>query len=199
MILWAGDTDGPTVPPGTYGVTLTVGEESASAEFELRQDPRSSATQEDLEEQYRFLIGIRDKVSEMHDAITDIRQVRGQLEALKKRLGDGEENEAIEESAKALEEQMGEIEKALYQTQNQSRQDPLNFPVRLNDKLAGVGSLAAIGDAAPTAQDYSVHDELKAAIDGELAKLKELWDTDLPALNAAVLAAAVPALVIDEE
>jgi hypothetical protein len=94
---------------------------------------------------------------------------------------------------------MGEIEKALYQTKNQSRQDPLNFPVRLNDKLAGVGGLAAIGDFAPTQQDYAVRDELTAAIDAELAKLEQLWQADLPALNEQVLAAAVPAVSIDED
>ena len=135
IILWAGDTEGPMVPPGAYTVTLTVGEESVSADFELLKDPRSSASQSDLEEQYTFQIAIRDKLSEIHGAIEDIRKVRAQLGELKERLGEGDAATEIRESAKALDEAMGEVEKALYQTKNQSRQDPLNFPIRLNDKL----------------------------------------------------------------
>ena len=194
MILWAGDTDGPVVPPGRYSVTLTVGDQSAAADFELLKDPRSTATQADLEAQYAFLVGIRDKLSAVHQSIRDIRRVRAQLGELEKRLGDGEEVADLRAAADALGEAMGEVEKALYQTRNKSRQDPLNFPIRLNDKLAGVASLAAIGDAAPTSQAYAVRDELTAAIDAELAKLHELWSRDLPALNEKVLAAAVPAI-----
>jgi len=198
MIMWAGDVDGPRVPPGNYTVTLGVGEESASAQVELLKDPRSSATQADLEAQYAFVLGIRDKVSEVHQAIRDIRQVRDQLGDLEARFnGDGFED--LVAATKALDEKMGEVEKALYQTQNRSRQDPLNFPIRLNDKLSGVGGHASIGDAAPTAQHHAVRDELLAAVDAELAKLAEIWTVDLPALNNEVQAAAVPALAIDSE
>jgi len=197
LIMWAGDTDGPRVPPGSYMVTLTVGEASASSPFEIVKDPRSSATQEDLVEQFDFLIGVRDKVSEVHEAITNIRAVRAQLGELGERLGKKEDYEELREASKALGESMTEVEKALYQTQNQSRQDPLNFPVRLNDKLAGTGGIASIGDAAPTRQAYAVRDELTAAIDEELAKLSQLWEVDLPALNQKVLDAAVPAVALD--
>jgi photosystem II stability/assembly factor-like uncharacterized protein len=197
IILWAGDTEGPVVPPGAYTVTLTVGDESVSAGFELLKDPRSSASQAELEEQYAFQIGIRDKLSEIHGAIKDVRKVRAQLGELEARLGDGDGATEIRESAKALEEAMSEVEKALYQTKNQSRQDPLNFPIRLNDKLGGVASLVSIGDAAPTSQSYAVRDELLAAIDAELAKLEALWTEDLPALNEKVRAAAVPALSVE--
>ena len=123
--------------------------------------------------------------------------MRAQLADLAERLGEGDATTEIRESAEALEEAMGAVEKALYQTQNQSRQDPLNFPIRLNDKLGGVASLASIGDAAPTSQAYAVRDELLAAIDAQLAKLNVLWNEDLPALNESVRAAAVPALSVE--
>jgi photosystem II stability/assembly factor-like uncharacterized protein len=198
MILWSGDTDGPRVPPGTYRVTLTVGEASQSADLELLADPRVSATQADLEAQYEFLVGVRDKLSETHQAIRDIRKVREQMGAVKARLGEGEEHEALREAMKQIEEKTSGVEKALYQTQNSSRQDPLNFPVRLDDKLAGVASVVATGDAAPTVQARAVRDELTAAIDAELAKLREVWEVDLPAFNQAVLEAAVPAVSLGD-
>ena len=89
------------------------------------------------------------------------------------------------------------VEEALYQTKNKSSQDPLNFPIRLNDKLAGVGDSAALGNFPPTAQQVAVRDELFKAIDEQLAKLKAIWDTDLPAFNK--LAASVPAVKVSEK
>jgi hypothetical protein len=89
---------------------------------------------------------------------------------------------------------MTEIEEALYQTKNRSPQDPLNFPIRLNDKLAGVADSAATGDYAPTAQQRAVYAQLVEKVDAELAKLKEVWEKDLPALNAMVKGSEVPAI-----
>ena len=80
------------------------------------------------------------------------------------------------------------------QTENKSLQDPLNYPVRLNDKLALVAGSAGIGDFAPTAQAVVVKKQLDAQIDGELAKLKEIWEKDLPALNEMVKKNDVPAV-----
>ncbi|MEZ5332473.1 MAG: hypothetical protein R2991_10575 [Thermoanaerobaculia bacterium] len=197
LILWGGGTEGPRVPPGSYRARLTVGDAVRTESFEVRADPASSADAAELEEQFRFLREVRDELSEIHTQIRRIRVVRGQLEDLKKRLG--EERGAIRQAADDLDEAMTEVEKALYQTQNQSPQDPLNFPIRLNDKLAAVGETAARGDYAPTSQAWEVKRRLEAAIDAELAKLETIWSERLPALNAMVQEAAVPALTVEEE
>ena len=136
--------------------------------FEVLADPRSSATPADYRAQFDFLIAVRDKLSEMHREIGRIRDARAQIEALEKRLGDDAEAEALVAAGKELAERMTEIEKALYQTQNRSRQDPLNFPIRLNDKLASLLALASAGDFRPTEQMLKVLAELTAAIDAEL-------------------------------
>ncbi len=189
LVLWNSRLDGPRAVPGTYRARLTVGEWSAEVPFEILPDPRSSATQDDFQAQFDFLIAVRDKLSETHDEIGRLRDARTQIEALGKRLADtseGEEgaSEALIEAGKTLAERLTEIEKALYQTQNRSRQDPLNFPIRLNDKLAGLLSVAAIGDRRPTESMLAVRAELTAAIDVELSKLRAIWETDLPAYNA---------------
>ena len=88
------------------------------------------------------------------------------------------------DAAKALSESLTAVEESLYQTKMQSRQDPLNFPIRVNDKLAGLLRLAALGDFRPTRSAIAVRDELTAAIDAELAKLSRMLDDDLTALNA---------------
>ena len=91
---------------------------------------------------------------------------------------------------------MTDIEEELYQTKNRSSQDPLNFPIRLNNKLSALGSLVAIGDYKPTDQAYGVKKELTDAINVQLAKFKEVLDTDIPAFNKLVGQSSIPAVII---
>ena len=197
LVLWNRDLDGPRAVPGGYRARLTVGDWSAEVPFEVVADPRSSATQADFQAQFDFLIEVRDKLSETHAEIGRIRDARGQIEAFEKRLEDDADAEPLIEAGRALVERLGEIEKALYQTRNKSRQDPLNFPIRLNDKLAGLLSLVAFGDRGPTAQALAVQADLTAAIDAELAKLEELWRTDLPAFNALAREHAADRVILE--
>ena len=130
----------------------------------------------------------------MNEQITRIREVRRQITDVKKRAGDAKESKAIVDSVNDLDKKMTTIEEALYQTKNKSSQDPLNYPIRLNDKLAGVGDSAQTGAFAPTAQQIAVRDALIIQIDAELAKLKSIWDTDLPAFNKLLRDQNVPAV-----
>ncbi|MGH9464019.1 MAG: WD40/YVTN/BNR-like repeat-containing protein, partial [Thermoanaerobaculia bacterium] len=199
LILWGEGGEGSRVVPGRYQVKLILGEGERVEGFEVMADPRSSATPADLEAQLAFLLEARDRLTAVHTGIERIRDVRGQLEALRDRLPEGEETAMIREAAAALDEKMTAIEEALYQTKSKSPQDPLNFPIRLNDKLSSLAGLVAMGDGPPTAQALTVEAELSAAIDAELAKLERLWAEDLPALNAQVAAAQVPAIAVEQE
>ena len=192
IVLWAGGTLGPRVLPGTYTARLTVGDQPPqTATFEVKQDPRASASPADLKAQYDFVMGVHDKLSHVNEQIARIRDVRKALTDVKKRAGD---NKPVTEAANDLDKKMTAIEETLYQTKNHSPEDPLNFPIRLNDKLAGVGDSASAGAFAPTAQQIAVRDELVAQIDAQLAKLKAIWDTDLPAFNKIVRDQNVPAV-----
>jgi photosystem II stability/assembly factor-like uncharacterized protein len=192
MVLWAGGTLGPRVVPGTYTVRLTVGDQPPqTATFDLKQDPRTSTSPADLKAQYDFVMSVHDKLSQVNGEVARIRDVRRALTDVKKRAGD---NKTIVAAADDLDKKMTAVEEALYQTKNHSPEDPLNFPIRLNDKLAGVGDSAGAGSYAPTAQQIAVRDALVAQIDAELAKLKAIWDTDLPAFNKLVRDQNVPAL-----
>ena len=191
LILWGGEGEGPRVVPGTYTVRLIAGEETFTTTAELKQDPRISASAADLKAQFDFLLAARNKLSEVHEQIEKIRTTRKQVDELRKRA---KGNTAIVDAAKALDKKMTAVEEALYQTKNRSPQDPLNFPIRLNDKLASVASSAASGDFAPTAQQRAVYAQLVASIDAELAKLREVWEKDVPALNKLVKESDVPAI-----
>ncbi len=198
LVLWSEDgLLGPVIVPGKYQVRLTVGENSQTKPFEILADPRSTTTQADLETQLNFLLECRDKLSRVHEEIERIRSVRNQLTGLKKRLKSEEKFKTAIEMATELDNKITVIEEALYQTKNRSNQDPLNFPIRLNDKLASVTQTAGSGDFAPNAQTIAVTTELFAAIDTEMKKLQTIWTIDLPALNTNMKELEAPAITME--
>jgi len=194
MILWTGEPAGPMVVPGDYQARLTVGDEVATAPIKVLPDPRSKSTPEDLAAQLRFLLEVRDKLDATHDAIRRIRDTRDQLDAMRKRLDDTQKS--VRDAAKALADKLIAVEEALYQTKSRSNEDPLNFPVRLNDKLNGVAASASLGDFRPTDQAVQVKIQLSTAIDAELAKLDAIWQRDVPAFNEQARGAGVPAVMV---
>jgi hypothetical protein len=186
LIMWAGGTQGPVAPPGSYMVRLKVdGAVVATDSFVVKKDPRANATAADLREQFSLLLKIRDRVSEANDAVKKIRSIRQQLDARDPSLGGAAGVPALVLS-KALRESIGAIEDSLYQTKNRSSQDPLNFPIRLNNKLSALAGVVGSSDARPTDQSYSVFNTLSAQLDIQLLTLKRSLDTLMPKLNAAL-------------
>jgi photosystem II stability/assembly factor-like uncharacterized protein len=196
MVLWNNRLAGPRALPGTYHAVLKVGEEKRETTFEVVPDPRSKISAEDLRAQYDFLLAARDELTRVHRAIRRVRDVRAQVEGVQKRLP--KDSDAAKLAGELLEQLKGP-EEALYQTKNESEQDPLNFPIRLNDKLADLIGKADQGDWPPTAQLEAVRAELTAAIEAELAKLDQVWAERLPAFNAAVKALDLPAVASEAE
>jgi hypothetical protein len=196
LVMWTGDLISPTAVPGTYQVRLTAAGQTLTQPIEIRKDPRSKATQEDLEAQYQLVSEARDKLTEVHDSIRRIRDVRGQLQQIEKRVGKDEAMKPVVDAAKDLDKKMTAVEEALYQTKNHASEDPLNNPIRLDDKLNGVADSASLGDSRPTAQAVQVKRELTAAIDAQLAKLRGIWDTDLARFNQLAREKGVAAVIV---
>ena len=189
MILWYSMSRGPEVLPGMYTATFCEDNTCLSQEFEVKMDPRVSASAEDLEARYAFLLEVRDRMNDMNAAVKEIREVREQLMRLKTLALDS----ALTRQVDAMADRASAIEKALYQTQNRSSQDPLNYPIRLNNKYGHVGALASIGFFRPTDGMLGVKQELEEQIAVQLAAWEAL-KAELPALNAALRKAEVPYL-----
>ncbi|HEY0556709.1 MAG TPA: glycosyl hydrolase [Thermoanaerobaculia bacterium] len=196
IVLWSGDPIAPVAVPGMYQVRLTAAGQTLTQPFELRRDPRSAGTQEDLEAQFRFLTETRDKLTEMHDAVRRIREVRAQLKDVEKRLAKDDAMKPVVDAAKDLDKKMTAVEEALYQTKNHASEDPLNFPIQLDDKLNAVAGSAALGDYRPTAQAVQVRNDLVVAIDAQLAKLRGIWDADLAHFNQLARDKGVAAVIV---
>ena len=185
LIMWAASLRGPIASPGQYYVKLTVNEKSEEQSFNILKDPRSNSTDEDLREQFNFLLSVRDKVSDIHQTIIDIRSSRSQLIDLKSKISDKYPD--MENSISDVISRITLIEEKLYQTKNRSGQDPLNFPIRLNNKLAHLTSVASVGNFKPTDQMYNVRDELIGLIDKELKMWEDIKENDLVKLNSTIL------------
>lgn len=196
MILWAGETRGPRIVPGNYQVKLTVDGKSMMQPFTVKADPRLTTTAADYARQLGFALKIRDKLNETHNAIIKIRDVRKQVDDLLRRVKDQPNFKVINDAASSLNKNLTSIEETLYQTKNQSSQDPLNFPIRLNNKLAALGGVVGRGETAPTDQSFVVYEDLAGQIDVQLQKLAQVLKTDVPAFNELVRSQNVPAVVV---
>jgi photosystem II stability/assembly factor-like uncharacterized protein len=190
MILWAADTaTGPRVVPGTYTVRLTADGRVVRQSFAVRMDPRvRGVTQADLQRRFDFAMQIRNRASEANDAVLLIRGVRQQVQDRRERTQDAE----VRTAADSLLARMAVIEERLYQVRNQSNQDPLNYPIRLNNKLAALMSHVEDAESAPTEQSYQVFQELSGQLDRELAALNGLWTGDLDAFNRLLRSKRLP-------
>ncbi|MCB0666866.1 MAG: glycosyl hydrolase [Saprospiraceae bacterium] len=183
MIFWAGSLSGPVVLPGIYMVTLKVGGYTQTQEFEVKPDPRSESTYEDMQAQFSFIQEVNLKVTEAHKAIKQIREVKKQLDQVTPALKSIDGSKKIIEMGDEIRKGITEIEEKLYQTKNRSNQDPLNYPIRLTNKLAYLNTISCGGDYAPTKQARMVKEELSQAIDHELSLLKRIFEEDLPKFN----------------
>ncbi len=198
LIMWAASVrgPGPMYPTGQYTAKLKVGDEVQETTFKLIPDPRYGSSDADTKAQFEFLSTVTAKVTEMHRAIKDIREARAQMDGLMDKIKGDEKYKDVVESGKELMAKMTKVEEALYQTKNESGQDPLNFPIRLNNKLAALLGVAGSGEWRPTKQAEDVRVELTQQIDAELATLRNIMSNDLPAFNNMVKQKSVDYIVI---
>jgi hypothetical protein len=187
MILWWGSLKGPKALPGDYKVKLSKnGTQAFEQTFTLLKDPRSSATPKDLQAQFNFIIEIQEKITEIHKTLKNITKVKTQIKQLKTAISDKEKNKEIIDLADEIVKELTDYENVLYQTKSKSNQDPLNFPIRLNNKLAHLNSLSSVGDYKPTDQSIAFKNEIIKTIDVELAKIYSVFENDVKKLNKKV-------------
>ena len=190
--MWGGSLAGPRVVPGKYQVRLSVdGKVIATEPFAIKADPRLATTQDDFAKQFDLMVKINKKLSEMNGCILEIRDIRTQLESLSARLK-MPENKDLSDKSKEIVRSLTEIEEALYQTKIKSGQDALNFPIRLNNKLAALSSYVDGSDDGPTAQSYLVYDYLTEQIDVQLGRFAKTKSESLADFNKQYLAKGLP-------
>jgi Sortilin, neurotensin receptor 3, len=189
LIMWAGSVTGPRVSPGSYQVRLTVNGKSQTESFLVKKDPRLTTTPEDYTKQLTLALQVRDKLSAANEGVIRIREIRKQLEPYAARS-----DKRVADAAKALMAKLTTVEEELYQTKNRASEDPLNFPIKLNNKLAHVLGVVSNAEAPPTQQSYMVYEDLATRANGQLKTLDGLLTSDLSAFNKLLHDTNVPAV-----
>ena len=198
MILWWASTAAPMAIPGEYQVVLSVDGEDYGTPFNIISDVNSETDLAGMQRQFDFITDVNNTVDKAHKSIKKIRNINSQLEAFQEQYKDDDAIKDLVDRAKELSESFSEIEKALYQTKNRSGQDPLNFPIRLTNKLAHLNSLVGMDDFPPTQQDVAVKNELSAAIAIELAKFDKLISEEISSFNATFNQKKLNYLFVDD-
>lgn len=181
MIIWSGrPANGPKAPLGNYKIRMKVGDYSETHDFEIKIDPNlKGITKEDLQEQFDLASKIMNKTSTANEAVIKIREIKSQLNDAKGKISSSDYNKTITPFIQKI----SAIEEDLYQVKNQSGQDPLNFPIKLNNRLASLRRSVETGDAKPTNGAYKVFKELSDELDQHLGKLNQTLSSDLSKVN----------------
>jgi hypothetical protein len=180
MVLWSGNTQGPEAVPGTYSVRLSADGKSYTEKLILEKDPRlDSVTIADLAEQFSLALKIRDDLTQADEIVITVRELKRQMDDRLKSSSDA----ALKASLDAFREKLSEIEEDVYQVRNRSGQDPLNFPIKLNNKIAALGASVEHGDGKPTSASYEVYKLLTGKLAEQQAKLDSLLKSALPPVN----------------
>jgi photosystem II stability/assembly factor-like uncharacterized protein len=183
MVMWAANTRGPVAPPGTYQVRVTADDNAQTQSFTIRREPHilGHVTDQDLREQFDLAMNVRNRVTQANEAVLLIRGIKQQIVDRKGKLD--AKATAAARALDDLEQSLSAVENEIYQTKLQSSQDPLNFPIRLNNKIAALQGVIESADTAPTEQAYSVFRALSGRLDEQLTKLDAAVKTKLPAVN----------------
>lgn len=198
MILWAANLNGAKAIPGSYKVHLNVNGTSSSQVFEIAPDPRAEVSVAEMKQQFDFITDVNSTIDKAHQSIKKIRKINDKLDSFAKQYGANEATKQLVEKAKNMKAEFSTIEKALYQTKNRSGQDPLNFPIRLTNKLGHLNSLVSIDDFPPTAQDIAVKNELSAQINSQLKAFDALVDEEMKSFNKEFNALNLEFLSVEE-
>lgn len=186
--MWAASLQGPVALPGPYEVRVTVDGRSETQPFEITPDPRLRVTQAQLARQFDLDLAIRGELRQVQGAILEIRALHARLASLRHALAAGEvaDGRRLLRAADSLERETTAVEKKMIQRKSVASEDPLNFPIRLNNMLASLNALVERGSSAPTQPQTTEFQQLKAMADQDLTAWEQIKSGDLAALNASL-------------
>jgi len=179
MVLWGATTNGPLALPGTYQARLTVDGQTFTQPITVKKHPLSTVSDDDLRAQFELASRIRDKVNEANNAIIQIRRIKKDLADRVQKSNSADVKAIAEQFTK----EMSAVEEDVYQVRNQSNQDPLNFPIRTNNRLASLLRVVSTGEGRPIGNAEPIFNDLQAELKAETERLQKVLSTYLPRFN----------------
>jgi len=183
MVYYGSPNLGPKAVPGMYKVRLSVNAVVREQPFEILKDPRIPTTAEDFTAQLEFLLRVRDKVSEANQGVIDIRKIKGDLKTLREKIANDSQYKELLEAVGRFEEELTAHENTIHETRNSSVQDPLNYGIKINNRLAHLMNEQAQGDFRPTQQGEQVRQQLTEKVDQELTRLRSTIERNVESIN----------------
>ena len=197
VVHWSGNTPGRIVVPGSYSVRLSAADWSQTRRLHVELNPISSATVADLEKQDQLLVDITASIDELFGGLTTVREIKSQAESIVTRMeGAGMEVETVADAQKVLVSKLTEIEEEITQVKSKSRQDPINFPPRIDNQLTNLYGFVTSGDFQPTAGAYKRLEDLKPRIADIMSRLARVMSDELATFNDAVQDQNLPAVIV---
>jgi hypothetical protein len=183
LIMWAASSRGPIAPTGSYQVRVTADGQTETQAFAIRREPHvlKEVSDQDLQEEFDLAMKVRDKSSQANEAVLLVRGIKEQIKDRRTKLDP--KNAAVAKALDDFESALSAIESEIYQVKLQSSQDPLNFPIKLNNKIAALQGVIESADVKPTEQAYSVFRTLSNSLDEHVGRLDTTTKTKMPPIN----------------
>jgi photosystem II stability/assembly factor-like uncharacterized protein len=190
IIIWGGNpANGPLAVPGSYQVRVSAAGQTATVPLTVEKHPLyDTVSIADLQRQFDFAIEIRDRTSDANEAVIRIRDVKAQIQERLKQS----KNPRLKEIGDLVAGRLSAVEEAVYQVRNRSGQDPLNFPIKINNRLAALRRSVETGDNPPTDASREIYKMLSADLQKELDALAAILKGDLANFNAAAARQKLP-------
>jgi len=187
---------GPLALPGDYQVRLTAGGKSQTAPLHLVVDPRSKDTEATLPKQFELSSQVTARITQLHQAVNEIRDVKNQIAGLHKRFGQNEKLKPALAAADDLEKKISAVEEKLIQVNMKGSEGNLAFPNMLNEEFDTFSHIVDYSDNGPTQPQNEVFKMLSGRLDEQLQKWAQLKNDEVPKVSAMIKQADIPALSV---
>jgi photosystem II stability/assembly factor-like uncharacterized protein len=195
---WGGRPSGVVALPGNYQARLTVNGKTVTVPFEVRLDPRVKTTPADLQKQFDLAMKIRNSVNQADVAANRIIDLRSQIDALRDRIAEANpQNKQMQTDLDNLDKKLDAVENLIVAPKSRANEDPLNYPIKLANKLLLLQSTVQSADSAPTQSSATVFEMLNGELNSALQQWNQIVATDLPAVNTALQKANINALYVN--
>ncbi len=187
---------GPLALPGDYQLKLTANGKTQMATLHLAIDPRTKGQEAELQKQFALSQQVAERISQLHQAVNEIRDVKSQIKTLHGKFGDDGRVKVALDSADAMESRMSEVEQQLMQVNMKGSEGNLAFPNMLNEAFDSFSHSVDAGDREPTKSQMDVFSSLNGRLEEQLNKWSAIKKDDVPKVTAMIKEADLPALVI---
>ncbi|MGP8243118.1 MAG: glycosyl hydrolase, partial [Bryobacteraceae bacterium] len=187
---------GPMALPGTYRARLTVAGKSQTAPLALRLDPRIHATPEELQKQFELERDLARRLTSLHRAVNEIRDLRAQLNALNARYQDAAAWQPLKPLAEELLKKIGDVEEKIIQTRMKSTEGDLRYPTMIDEQLIFLNWSVDSTDAAPTAAQQQLFAELSARLQEQLNRWDKILSVDLTGFTRTAEKQKIPVVEV---